>query len=89
MRYAKANNHKMSDYDETKPKSWLVYQYCNNLYGWAMAECMPVGGFKWVEAKIDGLNDLDENSLIRRIYEVDVAYPTELHDQHNDLPFLP
>lgn len=89
MRYAKANNHKVPDYDETKPKSWLVYQDCNNLYGWAMAECMPYGGFKWVEAKLDGLNDLDDNSPIGRMYEVDVTYPAELHDQHNDLPFLP
>ncbi|XP_060844446.1 uncharacterized protein LOC132924264 [Rhopalosiphum padi] len=54
-----------------------------------MAECMPYGGFKWVEAKLDGLNDLDDNSPIGRMYEVDVTYPAELHDQHNDLPFLP
>ncbi|KAL4127492.1 hypothetical protein QTP88_011659 [Uroleucon formosanum] len=89
MRYAKANNHKVPDYNDTKPKSWLIYQDCNNLYGWAMAECMPSGGFKWVEAKLDGINDLDDNSPIGRMYEVDVAYPVELHDQHNDLPFLP
>ncbi|KAL4132045.1 hypothetical protein QTP88_009266 [Uroleucon formosanum] len=89
MRYAKANNHKVPDYNDTKPKSWLIYQDCNNLYGWAMAECMPSGGFKWVEAKLDGINDLDDNSPIGRMYEVDVSYPVELHDQHNDLPFLP
>jgi len=28
MRYAKANNVKVSDYDDTKPDSWLVYQDC-------------------------------------------------------------
>lgn len=89
MRYAAANNDKVPDYDETKPKSGLVYQDCNNLYGWAMAESMPYAGFKWVEPKLDGLDDLDENSPIGRIYEVDVKYPEELHDQHNDLPFLP
>lgn len=89
MRNAKANNHKVPDYNDTKPKSWLIYQDCNNLYGWAMAECMPSGGFKWVEAKLDEINDLDDNSPIGRMYEVDVAYPVELHDQHNDLPFLP
>jgi len=89
MRYAKANNYKMTDHDETKPKSWLVYQDCNNLYGWAMSQYMPYGGFKWIEATLDGLNDLNETSPIGRIYEVDISYPQELHDKHNDLPFLP
>jgi len=53
-----------------------------------MSEYMPFGDFKWVEAKLEGLNDLDETSPIGRIYEVDVSYPQELHDHHNDLPFL-
>ena len=54
-----------------------------------MSHFMPYGGFKWVEPKLDGLNDLDDRSPIGRIYEVDVSYPKELHDQHNDFPFLP
>ena len=28
MRYAKANNDKVSDYDDSKEDSWLVYQDC-------------------------------------------------------------
>ena len=28
MRYEKANNHTAPDFDETKPKSWLIYQDC-------------------------------------------------------------
>ncbi|KAL4153747.1 hypothetical protein QTP88_001580 [Uroleucon formosanum] len=89
MRYAKANNPKVPDYDETKEKSWVIYQDCNNLYGWAMSQYMPFGGFKWVEAKLDGLNSLDDTSPIGRMYEVDVTCPLDLHDKHNDLPFLP
>jgi len=50
---------------------------------------MPYGGFKWVEPKLKGLNDLNDISPIGRIYEVDINYPKELHDKHNDLPFLP
>jgi len=50
---------------------------------------MPYGDFKWVKPSLDGLNELTENSPIGRIYEVDIAYPKELHDKHNDLPFLP
>ncbi|CAI6376907.1 unnamed protein product [Macrosiphum euphorbiae] len=69
MRYAKANNEKTPDYDPAQPKSWLVYQDCNNLYGYAMSHYMPYGGFKWVEPKLDGLNDLNDSSPIGRIFD--------------------
>jgi hypothetical protein len=59
------------------------------LYGWATSQFMPYGGFKWIESTLDGLFDLDETSPIGRIYEVDITYPKHLHDNHNDLPFLP
>jgi DUF1009 family protein len=50
---------------------------------------MPYGGFKWMEPTLDGLNKLTETSYIGRMYEVDITYPKHLHDEHNDLPFLP
>ncbi|KAL4153040.1 hypothetical protein QTP88_000873 [Uroleucon formosanum] len=89
MRYAKSNNEKTLDYNQANPKSWLVYQDYNNLYGWAMSQYMPYGDFKWVKPSLDGLNDLTEDSPIGRVYEVDIVYPKKLHDRHNDLPFLP
>jgi len=54
-----------------------------------MSQYMPYGGFKWVEPTLNGLNDLDDTSPIGRVYEVDITYPQNLHDKHNDLPFLP
>ncbi|XP_022173954.1 uncharacterized protein LOC111036276, partial [Myzus persicae] len=54
-----------------------------------MSQYIPYGGFKWVEPTLDGLNNLTDTSPIGRIYEVDVSYLHELHDKHNDLPFLP
>ncbi|XP_060865284.1 uncharacterized protein LOC132941306 isoform X2 [Metopolophium dirhodum] len=89
MRYAKSNNEKTPDYNPAVPKSWLVYQDCNNLYGWAMSQFMPYGDFKWVKPSLDGLYDLTEDSPIGRVYEVDIVYPKNLHNKHNDLPFLP
>jgi len=89
MRYAKANNEKIQDYDPTKSKSWIVYQECNNLYGWAISQHMPYGDFKWVESKLDELDSLSPTSDIGRVYEVDMLFPNELHDLHKDLPFLP
>eukprot|EP00102_Acyrthosiphon_pisum_P019360 XP_016656570.1 PREDICTED: uncharacterized protein LOC103308039 [Acyrthosiphon pisum] len=88
MRYAKANNIKTPDYDKTKDKSWLIYQDCNNLYGWAMSEYMPYGDFNWAESNLNGLSEMSPTSDKGRVYEVDVSYPQHLHDHHNDLPFL-
>ena len=52
--YAKANNKYISDYDPTKPSNYITYLGKNNLYGWAMSEDLPTGGFKWVfEKEID------------------------------------
>jgi len=32
---------------------------------------------------------MTDNSPIGRIYEVDLCYPQEVHNKHNELPFLP
>jgi hypothetical protein len=68
MKYAKANNENTSDYDETKPKSWLVYQDFNNLYEWVMSQYMPYGRFKWIEPTLVGLETLTDTSDIGRMY---------------------
>ncbi|XP_050534994.1 uncharacterized protein LOC126902014 [Daktulosphaira vitifoliae] len=89
--YAKANNSKTPDYDPSKPESWIVYQDCNNLYGWAMSQPMLYSGFRWYKGadSLADLQSLSDTGNTGRIYEVDVSYPQELHDEHNDLPFLP
>ncbi|XP_043485181.1 uncharacterized protein LOC122513018 [Leptopilina heterotoma] len=88
--YAKANNHYMEKYDENEETSYIVYFAANNLYGWAMIQPLPHGGFGWVE-NID--NDFDFNisddGPIGYILEVDLDYPDHLHDKHSDFPFCP
>ncbi|KAL4091156.1 hypothetical protein QTP88_025893 [Uroleucon formosanum] len=42
----------LTGYDEMKGKSWLIYQDCNNLYGWEISEHLPYGGFNWVEPNL-------------------------------------
>ena len=47
--YAKVNNKYMDDYDPKKLSKFISYLDMNNLYGWAMSEYLPYGGFKWLK----------------------------------------
>ena len=81
-RHAEANNKFMKNYDPSKESSYISYLDANNLYGWAMSKPLPYKNFKWVEA--DGV--IPKKKGIGHIYEVDLEYPEELHDLHNDYP---
>ncbi|XP_069103879.1 uncharacterized protein [Argopecten irradians] len=46
-KYAEANNPRLSDtYNPLKPTSYIMYTDCNNLYGKAVSEPLPAGGFR-------------------------------------------
>ena len=90
-RYARANNVYMGElYDPKEESSFLQYLDANNLYGWVMLQPLPTGGFRWVDVKPDEISKLMEHVKRDKGYllEADVSYPTELHDLHNDLPFM-
>ena len=91
-RYGKANNKYMKNYDENTPSKYIMYLDANNLYGWAMSQYLPTGGFKWLsQKKIDKINlgTYTDDSKKGLILEVDLEYPNELHDLHNDYPLGP
>ena len=89
-RYGKANNKYMKDYDEMAPEKHIMYLDANNLYGWAMSQYLPTGGFKWLDEQLIFLDDdYTETSDKGLILEVDLEYPDELHDLHNDYPLAP
>ena len=93
-RWAAANNPYMgSEYDPSRPTRYLQYLDANNLYGWAMSQPLPTGGFHWVEFDEGKDSKSIVNELAKRkdrgyLLEVDVAYPRKLHDYHNNLPFM-
>ena len=70
---------------------YLQYIDANNEYGWAMLKKLPTHGFLWKKAeeftseKIDGLFKKGKRGYLS---EVGVEYPKELHQNHNELPFL-
>ena len=83
-RWAQANNPYMSsEYDSSKPTRYLQYLDTNNLYGWAMSQLLPTGGFRWADIHLDEISELVNCSDRGYLLEVDVAYPRELHDYHN------
>ena len=64
----------------------------NNLYGGAMSECLPYGGFKWVKINNEITNRIlnkSDNSLHGYFLKVDLEYPENLHDSHKDYPMAP
>ena len=88
-RCGKANNKYMREYNEKAPSKYIMYLDANNLYGWDMSQYLPTGGFKWLtEKQINNINlaDYKDDSKKGLILEVDLEYPKELHDLHNDYP---
>ena len=96
-RYAEANNKYLDSYDSEKPSSYIAYLDANNLYGWAMSKALPTDNFKFLKVKEKeeifkqlkierGCTPLESQG---RGFEVDLEYPQELHDYHDDYPFLP
>ena len=91
-RYGKANNKYIKDHKKDEPSKYIMYLDANNLYGWAMSQYLPTGGFRWMTQKqIDkiDLNKYNEESKKGLILEVDLKYPKDLHDLHNDYPLAP
>ena len=91
LKYAKANNKYMKNYNKDKISSYLQYLDASNLYGWAMCKKLPTGGFKWDEPDKyteEMIKNYDEDSSFGALLEVDIDYPKELHKIHRDVPFL-
>jgi hypothetical protein len=90
-RVAEANNIHVENYNDQDQQTFIVTLDLNNAYGWAMSQNLPWDNFRWVDEKkfadhyhIINLNENDETGYI---FEVDLDYPEELHEEHSDMPF--
>ena len=77
----------MKSYDPHKPSKYITYLDVNSLYPWAMNQYLPYGGFRWVNPDEFILENVEPDSDIGHILEVDLTYPKELHDFHNEYPY--
>ena len=89
-RHAKVNNKYIENYDPKKSSIFITYLDMNNLYGWTMSEYLPYGEFKWLE----NIDEFDINSINKKndtgyFLEVNLEYPDNLHELHNDYPLAP
>ena len=85
-----ANNKYMGEeYDESKESRYINYLDANNLYGLSMIQKLPYKNLKWNDTlKEENIINHKKNN-IGYILEVDLKYPKELHDLHNDYPMAP
>lgn len=85
-----------------KKGTYIFYIDANNLYGLAMSDYLPIGGYHWAhydfirnknnEIFMDPVKftkfiiNHPDDSMIGYAPEVDLHYPEDLHDLHNDFP---
>lgn len=70
----------------------VMYLDANNLYGWAMSQYLPTGGFRCMTEKaINNINlaEYKKDSKKGLILEVDLECRKGLHDLDNDYPLRP
>lgn len=67
----------------------VVYFNANNLYGWAIGQSLPYGGIEWFINLENFYFNASDDSSIGYILEVDFYYPSELQDEHIDIPLCP
>ena len=74
---------------KNKASSYINYLDANNLYGLSMIQKLPYRNLKW-DDKITEEDIINyDNGRTGYILEVDLEYPKELHDLHNDYPLAP
>ena len=85
-RYSKANNKYLKSYDPKQESKHIIYLDANNLYGYAMSKFPSTSGFKQIDPKGVDLNKYYSNSSKGCVLSVDLEYPKELPELHNDCP---
>ena len=85
-RYSKANNKYMKDYDPEEISKYIMYLDENALYTSALCKPLPLRGFGWLTP--EEINEMmkDHSEIRSCTLKVDLEYPKELHDLHNDYP---
>ena len=78
----------MKEYNPKENSRYLQYLDANNLYEWAMPQPLPTRGFRWVDVDPGDVKELSTREDRGYLMEVDMLYPKDLNNDHNELPFM-
>ena len=89
-RFSQANNKFQEDFNPEKPSKFIVYLDANSLYPTAMMQALPVGNFQWMsKSALQNWERIVNSENTGCTLEVDLEYPRNLHDFHDDFPLAP
>ena len=90
-RYSKANNKYLEGvYNKLLETIYIMYLDANNLYGWTMVQKLPVSGLSGGLKRMSWLTlGYGSEGDLGYVLEVDLDYPSEIHDLHSDYPLAP
>jgi hypothetical protein len=95
--FAQANHEGMKEkFDPEVMRAYIAMFDCNNQYGWAMSQYLPTHGFNWVKLDTE-CSQFWTNFVLQQedcqdtgyFFEVDLEYPEELHNTHDQYPLAP
>lgn len=90
LRHFEANNQHLGSFDPTKPSVYGAFFDVTSLYAGTMQQMLPLDGYTWNDSiTLSEILNTADDSDFGYFVEVDLQYPSSLHDQHNDLPLAP
>ena len=96
--HAKAlNKYINKETNEIDEEDYIMFFDVNNQYGAAMSDYLPTDGFEW-DSSFDNMSLEEQNEFILAlkdddptgyIFSVDLEYPHNIHDLHDEFPLCP
>ena len=88
-RYSKANNKYLKSYDPKQESKNIIYLDAIVYMAMQYLNFFQQVDLKWIDPKKFNLNKYNSNSSKGCVLEVDLEYPKELWNLHNDYPLAP
>ena len=90
LRHFRANNRDLDVFDESKANVYGAFFDVISFYAGTMQQTLPVDSYEWNETiTLREILATSDDLVVGFFVEVDIAYPSSLHDSHNDLPLAP